>query len=125
MLPAGVDIPHGHPEEAIAPGDRRSLHGAAQDAQLLAEGRAESRPGRDHRRRRRARAARERLLDVAIPVGIVNHMVVLDRSPTLDLVFRALAHPARRAIIRQLSRGERNLSALASPLKMTFPAATK
>ena len=58
------------------------------------------------------------------PIGILNHMV-LDRSPRLDLVFHALAHPARRAIIRQLSDGERNLSELAAPLKMTFPAATK
>ena len=58
------------------------------------------------------------------PYGILNHMVV-DQSPRLDLVFHALAHPARRAIIRQLSGGERNLSELASPLRMTFPAATK
>jgi DNA-binding transcriptional ArsR family regulator len=58
------------------------------------------------------------------PFGILNHMVV-DRSPILDRVFHALAHPARRAIVRQLASGERNLSELASPLKMTFPAATK
>ena len=55
--------------------------------------------------------------------------MVVDRSPRLDRVFHALAHPARRAIIRQLARleggGERNLSELASPLAMTFPAATK
>ena len=51
--------------------------------------------------------------------------MVLDTSPKLDRVFRALAHPARRAIVRQLSGGERNLSELAAPLKMTFPAATK
>ena len=51
--------------------------------------------------------------------------MVSDRSARLDLVFHALAHPARRAIIRQLSRGERNLSELAAPLRMTFPAATK
>lgn len=63
-------------------------------------------------------------LDIVKPFGIVNHMVV-DRSPHLDLVFHALAHPARRAIIRQLSGGERNLSELASPLEMTFPAASK
>lgn len=63
-------------------------------------------------------------LDIVEPCGIVNHMV-LDRSPRLDRVFHALAHPARRAIIRQLSGGERNLSELASPLRMTFPAATK
>ncbi len=59
------------------------------------------------------------------PIGIVNHMVSVDRSPSLDLVFHALAHPARRAIVRQLTAGERNLSELASPLQMTFPAATK
>jgi len=63
-------------------------------------------------------------LAIVKPFGIVNHMV-LDRSPRLDLVFHALSHPARRAIIRQLSSGERNLSELAAPLKMTFPAATK
>ncbi|MBK6919366.1 MAG: winged helix-turn-helix transcriptional regulator [Deltaproteobacteria bacterium] len=51
--------------------------------------------------------------------------MVSDRSARLDLVFHALAHPARRAILRQLSGGERNLSELASPLRMTFPAATK
>jgi DNA-binding transcriptional ArsR family regulator len=51
--------------------------------------------------------------------------MVLARSSALDLVFHALAHPARRAIIRQLSDGERNLSELALPLKMTFPAASK
>jgi len=51
--------------------------------------------------------------------------MVSDASSRLDLVFHALAHPARRAIIRQLSGGERNLSELAAPLKMTFPAATK
>lgn len=51
--------------------------------------------------------------------------MVVDRSPKLDRVFHALAHPARRAIVRQLSIGERSLSELASPLKMTFPAATK
>lgn len=52
--------------------------------------------------------------------------MVLDRSPTLDRVFHALAHPARRAILRQLSEdAERNLSELAAPLKMTFPAASK
>jgi DNA-binding transcriptional ArsR family regulator len=52
-------------------------------------------------------------------------VLVADRSPRLDRVFHALAHPARRAIVRQLSIGERSLSELASPLEMTFPAATK
>ena len=56
--------------------------------------------------------------------AILNHMVV-DRSPRLDRVFHALAHPARRAILRQLSDRERNLSELSAPLKMSFPAASK
>jgi DNA-binding transcriptional ArsR family regulator len=51
--------------------------------------------------------------------------MVQDRSPTLDRVFHALAHPARRSIIRQLAAGEQNLSELASPLRMSFPAASK
>ena len=51
--------------------------------------------------------------------------MVLDHSPKLDRLFHALAHPARRAIVRHLSGGERSLSELALPLKMTFPAATK
>ena len=37
------------------------------------------------------------VLDIVQPLGIVNHMV-LDKSPRLDTVFHALAHPARRAI---------------------------
>lgn len=51
--------------------------------------------------------------------------MVLDRSPSLDRVFHALAHPARRAILRQLSDREQNLSELSAPLKMSFPAASK
>lgn len=51
--------------------------------------------------------------------------MVIDQSPTLDRVFHALAHPARRAILRQLSDRERNLTELAAPLKMSFPAASK
>jgi len=51
--------------------------------------------------------------------------MVLDRSPNLDRVFHALAHPARRAILRRLSDREQNLSELSAPLKMSFPAASK
>ncbi|MCC5786156.1 MAG: winged helix-turn-helix transcriptional regulator [Phycisphaerales bacterium] len=43
----------------------------------------------------------------------------------LDAVFHALAHPARREILRRLTERERNLSDLASPLEMSFPAASK
>jgi DNA-binding transcriptional ArsR family regulator len=51
--------------------------------------------------------------------------MVQDRSPTLDRVFHALAHPARRTMLRRLADGERNLSELAAPLRMSFPAASK
>jgi DNA-binding transcriptional ArsR family regulator len=47
------------------------------------------------------------------------------QSRPLDRVFHALAHPARRAMLRRLARGERNLSELAAPLRMSFPAASK
>jgi DNA-binding transcriptional ArsR family regulator len=47
------------------------------------------------------------------------------RAPALDRVFHALAHPARRAMLGRLARGERNLSELAAPLRMSFPAASK
>ncbi len=55
---------------------------------------------------------------------ILNHMV-LHRSANLDRVFHALAHPARRDMLRRLSRGELNLTELAAPLRMSFPAASK
>lgn len=51
--------------------------------------------------------------------------MVLDRSPQLDRVFHALAHPARRAILRRLTDREQNLSELAAPFRMSFPAASK
>lgn len=55
---------------------------------------------------------------------ILNHMV-LDQSPTLDRVFHALAHPARRTILRRLTAGERNLTELGARLRMSFPAVSK
>lgn len=61
---------------------------------------------------------------MAEPDCTINHMVS-DRSSNLDRVFHALAHPARRAILRRLADGERNLSELAAPLRMSFPAASK
>jgi DNA-binding transcriptional ArsR family regulator len=51
--------------------------------------------------------------------------MVKDQSPALDRVFHALAHPARRAMLRRLAGGERNLTELAAPLRMSFPAASK
>jgi DNA-binding transcriptional ArsR family regulator len=64
------------------------------------------------------------MVDNSRDVVILNHMVQ-DRSPSLDRVFHALAHPARRAMLRRLAEKERNLSELAAPLRMSFPAASK
>jgi DNA-binding transcriptional ArsR family regulator len=40
----------------------------------------------------------------------------------LDLVFQALADPARRLIIERLTRGPASVSELARPLPMSLPA---
>jgi DNA-binding transcriptional ArsR family regulator len=55
---------------------------------------------------------------------ILNHMVK-DHAQALDRVFHALAHPARRAMLRRLTGGAHNLSELASPFRMSFPAVSK
>jgi len=64
------------------------------------------------------------MVDNSVAADILNHMVQ-DKSPALDRVFHALAHPVRRAMLRRLAEGERNLSQLAAPLRMSFPAASK
>lgn len=51
--------------------------------------------------------------------------MVKHSSPTLDSVFHALAHPARRSMLLSLVDGERNITELAAPLRMSFPAASK
>src|SRR5262245_12687118 len=43
----------------------------------------------------------------------------------LDMIFAALAHPARRAMLARLSKGEATVSELAEPLDMSLPAVTK
>lgn len=43
----------------------------------------------------------------------------------LDDVFHALADPTRRAMLRSLAGGERNIGELAAPHAMSFPAASK
>lgn len=51
---------------------------------------------------------------------------MVKQSPeTLDRIFHALAHPARRSMLTSLVEGERCLTELAAPLKMSFPAASK
>jgi DNA-binding transcriptional ArsR family regulator len=43
-------------------------------------------------------------------------------SAPLDLVFHALADPARRAIVERLTHGPASVSELARPLPMSLPA---
>lgn len=51
---------------------------------------------------------------------IVRHM--LNQSPGLDVLFHALADPARRAMVERLSRGPAPVSELARPLPMSLPS---
>lgn len=48
---------------------------------------------------------------------------MINQSPNLDLLFHALADPARRAMVERLSRGPAPVSELARPLPMSLPAA--
>jgi len=43
----------------------------------------------------------------------------------LSSTFAALADPTRRAILARLASGEKNVTELARPFKMTMPAVTK
>jgi DNA-binding transcriptional ArsR family regulator len=47
---------------------------------------------------------------------------MLDHQRSLDLVFQALADPARRGMLQRLSRGPASVSELARPLDMSLAA---
>src|SRR5437868_11865601 len=51
--------------------------------------------------------------------------MVEPRSRHLDHVFRALAHPARRAILRRIAREEQSITELAAPFDMSLEAVSK
>jgi DNA-binding transcriptional ArsR family regulator len=54
-----------------------------------------------------------------------SHVILkrlLNHSPSLDLVFQALADPTRRVIVERLSQGSASVSELAEPLDMSLPA---
>jgi DNA-binding transcriptional ArsR family regulator len=46
-------------------------------------------------------------------------------APDLDAVFRALADPTRRDMLRSLSQGDLTIGELAAPLRMSFAGASK
>jgi len=54
---------------------------------------------------------------------IVNHMV--EDLASIDDVFHALSHEARRAMLGRLAHGELTVGELAEPLDMTLAAASK
>ena len=54
---------------------------------------------------------------------IFNHMV--DNNPQLDDLFRALADPTRRAMLRDLAAGPRTIGELAAPFEITLAGASK
>jgi DNA-binding transcriptional ArsR family regulator len=51
--------------------------------------------------------------------------VIEYRNPTLDRTFAALAHPTRRAIVRQLSNGPLTVSEVAAPHPASLAAVSK
>jgi len=55
---------------------------------------------------------------------IVNRMVNY-RTPSLDRTFAALADPTRRRILEHLAGGERCVTDLAKPHRMSLPAVSK
>lgn len=60
-------------------------------------------------------------LDLAL---ILNQMVKYSQK-MLDRTFGALADPTRRGILHQLSQGERCVTALARPYRISLPAVSK
>ena len=56
--------------------------------------------------------------------SIFNRMVELD-APQLDSVFHALGDPTRRAMLRELARGEQSVGQLAEPFAISLAAASK
>ncbi len=51
--------------------------------------------------------------------------MVEQHAASLDTVFQALADPTRRSMLKSLAGGERNVSDLAAPFRMSFAASAK
>lgn len=63
------------------------------------------------------------MVDIWLKPTIVNHMVEYNES--LDVTFRALADPTRRAMLQRLASGPQRVSELAEPFEMSLAAASK
>ena len=60
-----------------------------------------------------------------MPGRINLNLMVEQQTAPLDTLFRALADPTRRAMLRSLSEGEHSVGELAAPFRMSFAAASK
>jgi DNA-binding transcriptional ArsR family regulator len=60
-----------------------------------------------------------------IPVRRIFNLMVESSAPALDAVFQALTDPTRRAMLRSLAAGERNIGEHAAPFDMSLAAASK
>ena len=58
------------------------------------------------------------------PGDMFNHMVEHNQTQ-LDLIFRSLGDPTRRAMLERLAKGEQTVSELAAPHRMSLAAASK
>jgi DNA-binding transcriptional ArsR family regulator len=65
-----------------------------------------------------------RRLTILIFYIIVNHMVNYKEN-NLDQIFSVLSDPTRRAIIKELSKGEKTVKKMAEPFDMSLPAFIK
>jgi len=63
-------------------------------------------------------------LTIVAYVAKLNRMVE-QRTPDLDAIFHALSDATRRAMLRQLARGETTVGELATPHPMSLAAASK
>jgi DNA-binding transcriptional ArsR family regulator len=61
-----------------------------------------------------------------MPPRLCNLLVMASLTATqLDRTFAALAHPARRAILSRLTKGQASVTELAEPFAMSQPAVSK
>lgn len=66
------------------------------------------------------------MVDNGAPAQLLKiNQMVESRAEHLDHVFHALAHPARREILRRIAREERSITELAAPFSMSLEAVSK
>jgi DNA-binding transcriptional ArsR family regulator len=60
-----------------------------------------------------------------LEISVILNRMVKYESPLLDRTFAALADPTRRSILANLAEGERCVTDLAKPHRMSLPAISK